>query len=126
VRSRLSGPYTLTADGVANAIVEDGPGAYALGFVTSGVFTVLSVGRADTSLRTTLLQRVGNDRQLSFKCATVDSAHDAFDLECALFHEFGGARYLENKAHPERPSASRWLCPECSHFGLRDWAALAR
>lgn len=126
LHSRLLGPFPLSADAIAKHVPEDAPGAYALGFETGAVFTVLFVGRADASLRDSLLERVREGRRLSFKYMAVDSVHNAFDMECVLFHEFGGARHLENTAHPERPTSTRWLCPECAHYGIRDWAALAR
>lgn len=126
VQSRLQGPYALTPESIAAHAPDAAFGAYALGFETGRVFTVLRVGRAEGSLRDALLAHVGETRRLSFKCMAVDNAHDAFDLECVLFHEFGGARHLENTAHPERPSDTRWLCPECTHYGIRNWAVLAR
>ncbi|MDX2274697.1 MAG: hypothetical protein NW206_04530 [Hyphomonadaceae bacterium] len=125
IPSRLIGPFRLTEEGVNAEVAEDSPGAYALGFDTPGVFTVVRVDRAD-GLRTALLERAREGKYPSFKYLAVADAREAFDLECLLFHEFGGSRHLDNTDHPQRPDGSRWLCPDCTHYGIRDWAALAR
>lgn len=126
LHSRLQGPFPLNAQSIAEHVPENAAGAYALGFENGRVFTVVFIGRSDANLRTPLLQHAQQGRHLNFKFMAVDSVHDAFDLECVLFHEFGGARHLENTAHPTRPDDTRWLCPECVHYGIRDWGALAR
>jgi len=122
----MTGSFPLTAAAVEQHVTADGPGAYALGFSWNNVFTVQNVGRADDALRAALLAQADAGRYAAFKFVATANAHDAFERECELFHQFGGLRHLDNTAHPARPQGAGWKCPHCTIYGIRDWSALAR
>lgn len=123
---QMMGSFPLTAEGVARHVTTGGPGAYALGFTTGDLFTVQFVGRADENLAEALAAHAAARRYAKFKALPLPSAHDAFEKECDLFHQFGGLRHLDNTAHPARPGAVSWKCPHCTIYGIRDWSAAAR
>lgn len=125
-RSRLIGSFPLTSESVARHAPEGVVGVYAMGFLTSSVFTVQAVGRSDSDLRGRLAELAQDGKYQSFKYLAANSVLDAFELECLLFHEFGGARHLDNASHPARPGEARWPCPHCTIYGIPDWGALAR
>jgi hypothetical protein len=109
----LSGPYSLTADGVSASVTRKSPGAYALGETKNGVFSVLYVGRSDTDVAGRLQQHVPSWFP-QFKFGYLSSPKSAFEKECHLYHDFPTT---ENKVHPARPSNANWSCPVCSIFG---------
>lgn len=109
----LSGPYSLTGDGVSAAVKQKSAGAYVLGETQNGVFTVLYVGRSDTDVAGRLQQHVPKPFP-QFKFGYLPSPKSAFEKECHLYHDFPTT---ENKVHPARPSNAGWTCPACDIFG---------
>lgn len=103
----LSGPYPLTEDGVAEAVTASAPGVFALGMMRNGAFYVGYVGRAELDLAREL-----DRHELAyshFKFNFADTAEDAFQKECELFHAFAPPA----NAHPSRPRGSQAKCPIC-------------
>ena len=113
--SGLSGPFALTTAGVATAVAEVSPGAYALGYTgTDGKFYIQYVGRSDDDVRKRLKDWVPtNYAQLQFKFSYFPSAKSAFEKECNLYHDFTPTW---NSIHPARPRNANWECPRCSIF----------
>ena len=106
----LFGPHGLTQKEIDAAVRGTGPGAYALGRWNGSTFYVDYVGRSDGDVNGRLKQWVGS-KYTHFKFGFYDSAKAAFEKECRLFHDFGGAKTLDNKVHPARPQGSSWKCP---------------
>ncbi len=103
----------LTNNGIDAGVVETAPGAYVLGHtLDNGNFSIRYVGRSDDDLNGRLKDHVGKYKQ--FKGGYMNSASEAFQKECHLYHDFGGAEgKLDNEVHPARPSGSRETCPVC-------------
>jgi hypothetical protein len=109
----LIGPLRLSEDAVDHVVTGTLPGAFALGRMRSGSFVVNYVGRSDANLRADLLAhaRAGKYKLMRFDyCA---GAEDAFARECAIYHDFGESRLLDNKAHPKPPEGGDLRCPKC-------------
>jgi hypothetical protein len=111
--SGLSGPFTLSKDGIDAAVTKTSPGAYALGQTDqNGTFLISYVGRADDDLNDRLKDHVGAHPQ--FKASYFPSAKTAFEKECELYHMFGGHEGdLQNRIHPAKPEGSSARCPVC-------------
>ena len=111
--TRLRGPFSLSLEGIKNAVSATLPGAYALGHTDErGSFVVEYVGRGDDDVRKSLQRHVvENYRQFEF--AYYDRAKDAFEKECNLYHDFPNTN---NRAHPAGPPGSCWMCPRCTVF----------
>ena len=107
VATGLYGPHPLEADSI-NAFAKGvGPGAYALGRVDSeGRFLVSRVGRSDSDLNKRLHDHEGDYSQ--FKFAFYDTAKQAFERECQLYHDFDPP---DNHVHPARPAGTNYSCP---------------
>ncbi|TJY69469.1 GIY-YIG nuclease family protein [Arthrobacter sp. CAU 1506] len=69
------------------------------------------VGRSDTSLRRRLLEHSQNRPHAYFTYDVVFSAHNAYAMECCLFHAL--ADQTSNLIHPQRPSIHEPPCPFC-------------
>ena len=111
--SGLFGPYPLTQKGVSDNVVGKGPGAYALGQTNNnGEFVVQYVGRSDDDLAKRLQDHTPEHYQ-QFKYGFLQTAKDAFEKECRLFHDF---KPPDNKVHPARPRNANWSCPACTIF----------
>lgn len=103
------GPSRLTDQ--ALGVMREGPGAYILGFIGSlGGFVPAYVGGGFASLPGRLRDHLPAAEQNSrlrtmqcdwfYYCYAVDQL-DAFQFECAAYHELGGPRgLLVNEAHP--------------------------
>lgn len=113
----LEGPWELTDDKVDEVITSTSPGNYALGYTNDkATFIVRYVGRSDDDLNDRLHDWTGNSRYTEFKADYASSAKAAFEKECHNYHDFGEARKLDNKVHPDRPNGSGWKCPVCDIF----------
>ncbi len=107
VTTGLHGPHPLTHDSVDRAVRGTGPGAYALGHVGSNdVFYVTYVGRSDTNLNKRLHEHIGAYKE--FKFGLYDTAKQAFEKECELYHDFN---QTDNDVHPARPVGTNYRCP---------------
>lgn len=105
----LLGPHTLVFDVINDEVVNQRPGAYALGYTDNrGRFLVTYVGSAMADLKSKLKQHIGTARQFKFRHYATDQA--AFEKECELFHRL---LPVGNFLHPERPKMSNWSCPHC-------------
>ena len=109
VGTGLRGPFALAADSIDEELVDDCPGAYALGFIDHfGRFSITFVGSAGESLKSELKARIGTAPQFKFRHFALQS--QAFEKECEMFHDF---MPVGNFLHPSRPPGSGWTCPRC-------------
>lgn len=69
------------------------------------------VGRSDTSLRRRLLEHAGDYRSTYFTYDVSNTADEAFDKECSLYHALSGSTV--NRYHPHRPDAGHPGCTFC-------------
>jgi hypothetical protein len=114
-RKELSGPYRLTFESIDCAVARHSPGVYALGHVGGdGRFYTHHVGRADSDLRHRLRNHIG--AAMMFKYRYAPSSREAFEGECALFHDLGPPG---NRVHPDRPKGTSWTCPRCQIFVVK-------
>ncbi|MBZ5728790.1 MAG: hypothetical protein LAP87_27895 [Acidobacteriia bacterium] len=109
----LSGPFALSASAIDQEISKTSAGVYALDQShDSGAFHISYVGRSDTDLNQRLHEHVGKYKR--FKYEYYDSAQDAFEKECALYHDFNPPSRI---SHPARLKGSGWKCPRCHLVG---------
>jgi len=112
LKTGLLGPYSLTFDGVNDAISRQSAGVFALGSNDrNGNFQVKHVGRSDSNIRERLCECIGSDAL--FKFGFYASARAAFEKECELFHDFSPPG---NRIHPGRSKGTNWECPRCRIF----------
>lgn len=105
----LKGPHSLSFDALERVLPKSRTGIYALGYVDpDGRFRVQSVGRDDYDVRARLSELIGSS--MMFKFAVLGDAREAFEKECALFHEL---RPPSTIIHPVRPRGTNWQCPHC-------------
>lgn len=115
----MRGPYKLSPQQIDEEVKPSVPGVFATGYVKeSGAFVVRYIGRSDRDVRTELKTQE-TDIGARFKWVEATSQHEAFELQCRLYHEFGGSIVLENEEHPERPKGANWQCPDCNFFHRR-------
>ena len=88
--------------------VEDKPGVYL--FLKAMNTPILYVGRSDHSLRRRIKNR-GYPYYIFIHCDTV---HEAYGLECLLYHKYSPT---DNKIHPATPQGYRLVspCPVCGY-----------
>ncbi len=107
--SGLKGSFPLTEDEIKKHIKYKVPGVFTLGTVNDdGKYQTLYVGSAHRDLAETLKKCLRQTPR--FKFQLFDSAEDAFNKECELYHLF---RLAANKVHPPVPPLEAWRCPEC-------------
>ena len=115
----MSGPYDLTQEKIEEKIEANKMGNYALGELKeekgSLVFIVKYIGRSDDCLRTRLKAHTNNYDKFKFSYAK--TVKEAFEKECNNYHDFGEAKKLDNKVHPDRSKDENWKCPQCKNFG---------
>lgn len=115
------GPYPLTRENVS-AVAKARPGAYMLTRGrTASAWPVQYVGRSDSSLLNRLMSHADDGVYAEFRCSHASSDTEAFQLECQMYHDYGGDRgILDNEIHPDRPNGLAALlyskCPGCSKF----------
>lgn len=107
---RLFGPFRLTKRSIQVNLQSDSPGVYALGTTEGDRFSVRYVGRADTDLKATLEHHVPGP-YAHFQFAYALTAHDAFERQCHLYHDYVR---LDNQHHPCPPDGKEWRCPRCT------------
>lgn len=115
--TNLTGPYSLDDKTINDVITRVSPGTYVLGYIdTNNAFIVEYVGRSDSNVNERLHNWVDKGYQ-KFKFGYFDSPKAAFERECTIYHDFGGAsNKLDNKSHPDRPNNTNWQCPKCDIF----------
>jgi hypothetical protein len=111
----MQGPYTLDNMSIDTNVTKTLPGNYALGIIKNYKFIVKHIGRSDTDVNAQLKTWVGKN-YTSFKFSYATSSKAAFAKECQNFHDFGGAKQLDNNVHPERPVNTDWGCPFCGVY----------
>lgn len=105
----LHGPFSLAADAIDEELVENCPGAYALGFIDYlGRFSITYVGSAGENLKSKLKAHIGTASQFKFRHFAEQRL--AFEKECEMFHQFLPSG---NFLHPSRPHGTEWSCPRC-------------
>ncbi|CAA2142877.1 hypothetical protein HYPP_03894 [Hyphomicrobium sp. ghe19] len=105
----LHGPFSLAADAIDEELVENCPGAYALGFIDYlGRFSITYVGSAGENLKSKLKAHIGTASQFKFRHFAEQRL--AFEKECEMFHQFLPSG---NFLHPSRPHGTDWSCPRC-------------
>ena len=106
----LNGPFTMGKSEIDAAVTQQSPGAYALDQShDSGPFHITYVGRSDTDVNARLQEHVGKYKRFKFEYYT--SAQEAYEKECALYHDFNPPARI---AHPARPAGTDWKCPRCN------------
>ena len=123
--SGLKGSFPLNRAQVEAHVSIVSPGIFALGqrSADGSKFTIARVGRSDADVNRRLRDYIG--RYSHFKFGYSPSSADAFEKECALYHQLNPR---DNKAHPLRPAGTIWRCPMCEifdHFPLRANRSLA-
>ncbi len=107
---KLSVLAALRNEKIDAIVTQNRSGAYALDKSATGGFQVSYVGRADDDVNKRLKDWVGKYKFFEFDYAT--SPKDAYEKECELWHDFGGADgKLDNKIHPDCPEGTNWKCP---------------
>jgi hypothetical protein len=102
-------PYPLKEEVIDAVTPEDGKGIFVLSY--DGTQDAW-VGRADESLRDSLMDFVGIYAFFYHEC--IDPVGERFNRECEIFHSFGGDRgQLDNVGHPQPPAESNLTCPIC-------------
>ncbi len=111
-RVSLYGPHKLDTATIDRVITKTSSGVYLL---SRDGKTAHYVGRSDVNLHARIKDHVGKG-YTHFWYTYSTSAQDAFQSECHLYHDFGGATYLDNKIHPQRPANCNWRCPRCGYY----------
>ena len=99
--SSFAGPFPLAHSDILKRIAPNTPAVYLLITLHEGDPYVRYVGRAEADLTRELLSWVGRYDQYAYQAVADDIA--GFLLECAAYHDYGGARVLANTAHPHPP-----------------------
>lgn len=99
----MIGPYNISE--VEKYLKDGAIGVYIL---SRGDNVAHYVGRSG-NLKARL-QRHGQDNQgyIHFWYEQVNSALEAYDLECELYHKYNPS---DNENHPAIPPGSTWTCP---------------
>jgi hypothetical protein len=109
VGTGLNGPFALGSDAIEEELVDNCPGAYALGFTDRlGRFSITFVGSAGEDLKSKLKAHIGTASQFKFRHFAQQRL--AFEKECEMFHQF---LPVGNFLHPSRPHGADWTCPKC-------------
>ena len=113
---RIQSAIRLTETNVARTVPPGHPGVFFLKSVGPRGKVSERVGRDDVDLRQRLLQyaREGGENIL-FGWMLAEGPHDAYRLECYLWHAQGGAwARIEGDAHPSPAERIPFLgCPDC-------------
>jgi hypothetical protein len=109
VGAGLHGPFALASDAIDEELVDNCPGAYALGYTDRlGRFSITYVGSAGEDLKAKLKGHIGT--AALFKFRHFAGQKQAFEKECEMFHQF---LPVGNFLHPSRPPGADWTCPRC-------------
>jgi hypothetical protein len=116
VAPRIQSAIRLTEANVARTVPPGRPGVFFVKSVGPGGRVSERVGRDDVDLRQRLLQcaRDGGENVL-FGWMLAENPHEAYRLECYLWHAQGGAwARIEGDAHPSPAERIPFLgCPDC-------------
>lgn len=109
----MNGPYSLDEPTIDAAIRKESAGNFVLGSENKGTFEIEYVGRSDSDLNAALKEMEEESECPKFKFSYADSAEEAFEKECHLYHDIDP--HL-NEGHPERPDQTHWECPRCDIY----------
>ena len=113
---RVQPAIRLTEANVARTVPPNQPGVFFLKSVGAGGHVRERVGRDDVDVRQRLLA-YARERQANvlFGWLLAENAHEAYRLECYLWHAQGGAwARIEGDAHPSPAENIPFLgCPDC-------------
>jgi hypothetical protein len=113
---RIQSAIRLTESNIARTVPPGRPGVFFVKSVGPRGKVSERVGRDDVDLRQRLLQyaREGGENVL-FGWMLAESPHEAYRLECYLWHAQGGAwARIEGDAHPTPAERIPFLgCPDC-------------
>jgi len=113
---RIQPALRLTEANVARTVPPERPGVYYLKTVGSGGRVCERVGRDDTDLRQRLLDHArAGEANVLYGWMLAESAGDAYQLECYLWHAQGGSwGGIAGDAHPAPEERIPFLgCPDC-------------
>lgn len=105
----MKGPFSLSAEQVDRQVPPGKPGVYVTGYF-SLQFIADRWGRSDTDLQKAVHARIGDAPMFKFKIC--ENAEEAYDEECALFHEHHKDGHAKHP-HPSKPDGSTRACPKC-------------
>lgn len=114
--ARVQPAIRLTEANVARTVPPGRPGVFFLKSVGADGEIRERVGRDDVDLRQRLLQHAREGRvNVLFGWLLAESANEAYQLECYLWHAHGGAwAGIEGDAHPVPAERIPFLgCPDC-------------
>lgn len=103
--------HPLTRERVRQAVSEEQPGFYRLGYILDGRFQTTYVGRSDSCLQRRLLDHVRERWQEAFVARPTESRAEAYRMECLFYHL--EQPHLGNKIHPGTPDGVSTECPYC-------------
>ena len=107
--------HPFSPDVVRETVAGVCKGAYTLGSLVDGVYTVGYVGRSDRCVRERLVAHELLGEFDAFTVRYADDAPNAFVLECAFWHELHDAGLpMLNRVHPATPRHSGLTCPYCA------------
>ena len=109
----LRGPFAFSRRSIERLLRRHFPAVLLLGEVRQRTFVPRRLLGVAADAATVLAPLYGRYR--AFKFAQLETDHDAFLLECALFHALEPAR-LDHPAHPVRPAGTDWQCAMCRLF----------
>jgi hypothetical protein len=122
-KSNMKGPFLLKTEIIDKEIRIDTIGVYLLGVINNdGTIKPKYVGRSDNNLNKRLHDHE-KENYPHFMYHYAGSIKDAFEMECRLYHLYGGdADHIDNKIHPDRPKEWPYLpCTGCKIFDSFIW-----
>lgn len=108
---KMSAARPLDHTRIDAVVTSMAPGSYALGYLEEGRFVPFFIGRADADVNEELHEVAASTRYTHFAFCYALSAEEAFHVECASYHDFGGSYGLDNERHPAPTRGAVWHCP---------------
>ena len=110
----MEGPYRLNFDTIDKKVNRVSSGNYAIGRRSkNGIFLFRVIGRANKDLNSKLKSWLDKTDKPLFKFRFSESAREAFEKECTIYHDFVKDKKIK---HPRRPTKSDWKCPRCKFY----------
>ncbi len=111
---RMQGPYRLNIKTIDEKVSKISSGNYAIGRRNeNGTFLFRVIGRANKDLNSKLKSWLNKTDKPLFKFRYSESAHEAFNTECVIYHDFAKKGKIK---HPKRPATTDWKCPRCGYY----------
>ena len=106
----LKGPFALTEEEINREISQTSAGVYALDQNhDTGPFRITYVGRSDDDLNKRLHEHKRKYKRFQYEF--YGTAREAYEKECALYHDFNPPARI---SHPAGPQGLKWRCPRCN------------